>query len=361
MVAYGIEEKYGVRYQTVSEEEARKIPYLRVKQAFYGPYVYGKSNYGTWDEDNGIVYFNENMFNDRFTALVELGHETGAVIIASQYGGKGNIPKVDGTTMNQKTPLNKLVDKYTFGELEPAPGAARKLVLSNPPEEDETEYPGGTSQYLMDGIIIGSLKHRQGGPYLGWPGGPNIQRIGWQIQYPELEARLEEAKKRGWTGEGMALPKMGTDIWEKSWAKNPPAIKSSNRVNIHIPKIISIKWYTEATLKSNRDKLFLFGDNEARKGKGGQAEYCRGKPNAMGIRTKKSPSLKDGAFWTDKNYQENIKMMADDFMAVFDAGYETIVLPTAGIGTGLAQLKDRAPKTYRWLSSMMKQLSALEE
>jgi guanylate kinase/8-oxo-dGTP pyrophosphatase MutT (NUDIX family) len=523
MVAYGIEEKYGVQYQTVSEEEARKIPYLRAKQSFYGPYVHGKSNYGTWDEDNGIVYFNENMFNDRSTALMELGHETGAVIIASQYGGKGNIPKMDGTAMNQKMRLTHLVDKYTFGELEPAPGAARKLVLSNPPamglewehrveeikgrehqtlfgrdetgggvavrwnmellaggnrramiesiglggqvsmaidsgvfngkrltekemraledldiltpaslkgkgygqaaylkildyadevysfgpstkatrawdalekrqkelgitiekipkkygkgftrllkrvkanppeEEDETEYPGGTSQYLMDGIIIGSLKHRQGGPYLGWPGGPNIQRIGWQIQYPELEARLEEAKKRGWTGEGMALPKMGTDIWEKSWAKNPPAIKSSNRVNIHIPKIISMKWYTEATLKSNRDKLFLFGDNEARKGKGGQAEYCRGKPNAMGIRTKKSPSLKDGAFWTDKNYQENIKMMADDFMAVFDAGYETIVLPTAGIGTGLAQLKDRAPKTYRWLSSMMKQLSALEE
>ena len=35
--------------------------------------------------------------------------------------------------------------------------------------EDETGYPGGLAQKMMDSIIIGSLKHRQGGVYLGHP------------------------------------------------------------------------------------------------------------------------------------------------------------------------------------------------
>ena len=79
-VAAGVERKYGVRYQVVSPEEAEQIDYLKDMEAFFD----GR-NYGTWDEKNGVVYFNEEMFNDRKTALRELRHETGAVIIASMY------------------------------------------------------------------------------------------------------------------------------------------------------------------------------------------------------------------------------------------------------------------------------------
>ena len=87
----------------------------------------------------------------------------------------------------------------------------------------------------------------------------------------------------------------------------------------------------------------------------------RGHPNAYGIRTKRAPSMNESAFWTDKTYKSNIKMMADDFLAVFMAASDKnciIVIPSAGFGTGMAQLPQRAPKTYKWLDNFLRNLTA---
>ena len=222
MVAEGVERKYGVRYEVVSEQQAKQIPYLhsiqnaiaeRERPLVPGRYHYEENgdkvgffdgrNYGTWDEKNGVVYFNERMFENRVNTLQELGHETGAVVIASQFGGKEAIPKVDDTAPNKKTWLTHLVDKYTFGR-----------IKSNPPDDDDTEYPGGTAQYLMDGLLLGSLKERMGDWRTG--GISNmVTRKNWALEYPELAARLEEAQKRGWSYTGPPLPKM------KENPKNP--------------------------------------------------------------------------------------------------------------------------------------------
>ena len=59
-------------------------------------------------------------------------------------------------------------------------------------------------------------------------------------------------------------------------------------------------------IKSNKNKLYIFGDNNARVGKGGQA-IIRDLPNTLGIRTKKGPSNKPVAFLSDNELDINIK------------------------------------------------------
>jgi len=101
--------------------------------------------------------------------------------------------------------------------------------------------------------------------------------------------------------------------------------------------IVYMKRITRQIVKNNRDKIFLFGDNLQRKGYGGQAKAMRGEPNAVGIPTKKKP------FWQIK--------------PDFDFEYDTIVIPSDGIGTGLAELPQRAPETYKHLLKRLLELS----
>ncbi len=102
---------------------------------------------------------------------------------------------------------------------------------------------------------------------------------------------------------------------------------------------------TRRMLKDEPNTLFIFGDNIVKKGYGGQAAVMRGEPNAVGIPTKLYPSMKEGSFFSDDNY--NI------FMVVFDRCeaqlmHHTgkIVWPLAGIGTGRAQLRIRSPRIW---------------
>ena len=50
--------------------------------------------------------------------------------------------------------------------------------------------------------------------------------------------------------------------------------------------VIKIKHITEDMVNNNPDKIFLFGDNVKRIGRGGLAAICRGKSNCIGICTK---------------------------------------------------------------------------
>lgn len=117
--------------------------------------------------------------------------------------------------------------------------------------------------------------------------------------------------------------------------------------------------YTRAELRANPDKLFVFGDNAARRGHGGQAKEARGEPNAVGIRTKKAPTYAETDFLTDAEYPLNVTAILDDFQPVFTAlrDGKTVVWPADGIGTGIAQLPTRAPHTLRFISSVIAALS----
>jgi hypothetical protein len=98
----------------------------------------------------------------------------------------------------------------------------------------------------------------------------------------------------------------------------------------------------------------VFGDNDQRAGLGGQAKEMRGEQNAIGIRVKKSPAMDADSFYTDSEYDSNIEKIAEDLtrLSVFAWG-KTIVFPESGIGTGLALLKSKAPKTFAYLNESL--------
>ncbi len=122
-------------------------------------------------------------------------------------------------------------------------------------------------------------------------------------------------------------------------------------------KIIYKKFITRQDVRNNDDAIFVFGDNDQRTGYGGQAKAMRGEPNAVGIRVKKSPSMDHNSFYTDNELMENIiKIDADiNNLTKFTYGKETIIFPEDGIGTGLAQLPRKAPKTFEYLNTILRQ------
>jgi hypothetical protein len=108
---------------------------------------------------------------------------------------------------------------------------------------------------------------------------------------------------------------------------------------------------TEYDLIDNPDRLYLFGDNELRQGRGGQARVCRGHPNAVGVATKRLPDRKPETYWSDAEFDRYITIIADDLtparLHILNGG--TVVCPTAGLGTGLSELPFRAPNVFAYL------------
>lgn len=113
-------------------------------------------------------------------------------------------------------------------------------------------------------------------------------------------------------------------------------------------------------LRANPSVLYLFGDNEKRVGFGGQAAEMRDEPNAVGVCTKASPGGY-GEFWSDANFESNAAIIEADLATAFDqvkAG-AIVVIPLDGLGTGLARLKEKAPKTFEYLSECLEQLEKI--
>jgi len=122
-------------------------------------------------------------------------------------------------------------------------------------------------------------------------------------------------------------------------------------------KIIYKKFITRQDVRNNDDALFIFGDNDQRIGYGGQAKAMRGEPNAIGIRVKKSPSMDHNSFYTDNELMENIIKIDSDINNIIRYLYakeKTIIFPEDGIGTGLAQLPRKAPKTFEYLNTILR-------
>jgi hypothetical protein len=119
--------------------------------------------------------------------------------------------------------------------------------------------------------------------------------------------------------------------------------------------------YTRADLRANPNKLFIFGDNAARVGFGGQAREARGEPNAVGICTKKAPTYETQDFLTDAEYALNVVIIIADFDPVFRALLrgQVAVWPADGIGTGIAQLATRAPQTLLFIDTIIGSLKAV--
>lgn len=111
-----------------------------------------------------------------------------------------------------------------------------------------------------------------------------------------------------------------------------------------------------ADLRANPNVLYVFGDNEARIGFGGQAAEMRGEPNAIGVATLSAP----GVFWREDNHDLQAAVIDRDMTPLFVAklARQLIIFPLDGIGTGLAQLETRAPTTFAHLQRRIEELKA---
>ncbi len=113
-------------------------------------------------------------------------------------------------------------------------------------------------------------------------------------------------------------------------------------------------FWTVNDVRNNPNKIFIFGDNNLRYGLGGQA-IIRQEPNTLGIRTKGSPNNNPSSFYSDDNYEDNIARISEDKKNInkkIKEGY-TIVFSDGGYGTGLADLKNKAPKTFDFLNKRL--------
>lgn len=110
-------------------------------------------------------------------------------------------------------------------------------------------------------------------------------------------------------------------------------------------------YWTVNDARSNKNSLFVYGDNDIKKGKKGQA-IIRDEPNAIGIPTKKYPSLYNHSFYTDTEIELNKKKIdnAIDLLLEKSANYDYVVFPKDGLGTGLAKMDTKAPKTFAYLN-----------
>lgn len=152
----------------------------------------------------------------------------------------------------------------------------------------------------------------------------------------------------------------GNEIY-KLWSTDKPYY-FSNHDGVYYtknPTVIKQKFITREDVKANPDNIYVFGDNDLREGLGGQAKEMRGEPNSIGIRTKKAPHQGEDAYYTDDEYSDNVKKINEDINLIRQKCVlrgKTLVLPEDGIGTGLANLNQTAPKTAKFLNAVLQYL-----
>lgn len=117
--------------------------------------------------------------------------------------------------------------------------------------------------------------------------------------------------------------------------------------------IVYQKIIARMDLRTNQNTcLYVFGDNLAEVGYGGQAKEMRDEPNAIGIPTKRNPRL----YLNDGDFDEVVPIIKQKvgrlrgFLALSDT---VVVFPADGIGTGLANLSSQAPMIWGYLCAAL--------
>ncbi len=97
-------------------------------------------------------------------------------------------------------------------------------------------------------------------------------------------------------------------------------------------------------VRAEPEARFVFGDNCARVGYGGQAAAMRGEPNAIGVATLYAP----GDFYRPHDPLA-LETVTGDLTNVAMALTEgrTVYVPRDGLGTGLARLPQHHPALHR--------------
>ena len=114
------------------------------------------------------------------------------------------------------------------------------------------------------------------------------------------------------------------------------------------------KHFSVEDCNNNPDKIYVFGDNLIHKGKGGQA-IIRDCPNAIGIPTKRLPSMAENAFFNDK--REEYAIVTFHITKLFTLKYKNnkqiFVFPKDGLGTGRAEMNIQSPKLFKYMNKLL--------
>lgn len=102
--------------------------------------------------------------------------------------------------------------------------------------------------------------------------------------------------------------------------------------------------------RANPKKWYVFGDNLIQKGKAGQA-VIRDEPNAIGVPTKRLPSMAANAFFSDK--EDEYVAVRKQLLYLWEKhkSGEVVVLPEQKIGSGLAKLWEFSPKIAKMVDN----------
>ena len=128
-------------------------------------------------------------------------------------------------------------------------------------------------------------------------------------------------------------------------------------------RLIKQKMIYREDLKANPEILYIFGDNLDRDGYGGQAFHMRGEHNAFGIATKRSISHNYPLDYFFDEHSDVIPILKQEFQRLWDhiaqEGYDTVIVPLDGIGTGLSKMPEYAPKALEFINEQIEHLTRL--
>tara|TARA_B100001287_G_scaffold275276_1_gene282498 strand:- start:2813 stop:7606 length:4794 start_codon:yes stop_codon:yes gene_type:complete len=181
----------------------------------------------------------------------------------------------------------------------------------------------------------------------------------FQIMMQRGEMTEAEARQRAMVGSQMMKDYKRYDFDAVVENKFGRLYQTGTRVKEKLFKSIDAKdnphpeKITPKYVRSHPKTLFVFGDNDLRQGKKGQAQI-RDESNTVGIRTKKAPKRNKSAYYTDTEYDANVKKLKEDLKNIskLSSNYDNVYF-IPGIGEGLAELPKRAPKTFAWLKRNM--------
>jgi len=115
------------------------------------------------------------------------------------------------------------------------------------------------------------------------------------------------------------------------------------------------EWYSVKQCLDNPRNLYVFGDNTFRVGKGGQAQI-RDCKNSYGICTKVAPQTNPEAYFSDSI--EHLEIIENDLRALIklykESGYDNIIFPSDGLGSGLSEMPERCPKLYERMNRLIR-------
>lgn len=125
-------------------------------------------------------------------------------------------------------------------------------------------------------------------------------------------------------------------------------------------QVLRVKEITREQVRSTPNTMFVFGDNMARQGMGGQAAAMRGEPNSIGVPTKWRPSNGPDSFFKDEDWlNTSVRVAVIGAFSIMETHLikgQNVVIPIDGLGTGLADLPRKAPIIFHYIQRRLSDL-----